>query len=104
VTDGANGTVLHECYRAASVARKAKMRRLLDTEAQEARSVSREQRDENRRFHDRLRFDQSTLWTGPEPRSWPPSSWPAFAEACMRWGIPAGRRLIPWRYRTIYER
>ena len=44
---------------------------------------------ENRRFSDRLRFDQpSRVWKSqPEPRSLPPSTWPPFEEAVKKWGI-----------------
>jgi hypothetical protein len=47
------------------------------------------------RFLNRLRFDQSVFWAWnrePEHRSVIPSTWPAFVEACQKWGVPAGFR------------
>ena len=52
-----------------------------------------QQRAEDRRFFDRRRFDQGTFWYAPEPRSLPPSTWPALVEAIKKWGIPAGFRI-----------
>lgn len=41
-----------------------------------------------KRFRDRLRFDQPTrTWIPPEPRSYPPSYWPAVQEAAVKWGL-----------------
>jgi hypothetical protein len=54
------------------------------------------ERAESQRFSDRLRFDQCKFWTSrAEERSAVPSSWPAFAAACRKWGIPVtfGRKM-----------
>jgi len=50
------------------------------------------QRSEDYRFHNRLRFDQSKVWTGPEPRSPVSSFWAALEEHFRLWGVPAGFR------------
>jgi hypothetical protein len=64
------------------------------------------EKTENRHFMDRHRFGcrtagvggrsypMSRMWTPPEEKSLPPSSWPAFALACKKWGPPVGFRSL----------
>jgi hypothetical protein len=77
-----------------------KMARLRSREAGLKRPVQRaarlarlraERLAEDRRFSDRLRFDQSKVWNWnrpKEPRSIIRSSWPALEDAMHRFGIP----------------
>jgi hypothetical protein len=54
---------------------------------------------ENRRFADRVRFDQSKLWDwnrSIEEHSLIPSTWVALVEAVRKWGLPAGFRRYDW--------
>jgi len=59
-------------------------------------SQARARRDaENRSFSNRMRYDQHAVWNQaryPE-RSLIPSTFPAFAAACRKWGVPAGYRM-----------
>jgi len=61
------------------------------------RAERRAEAEENRRFSDRLRFDQGSFWQRekPEPRSLYPSSWTILEAACRKWGVPAGFRPVP---------
>jgi hypothetical protein len=71
---------------------KARVRRAIEAPheriAPRRRRLTGEERAENRRFNDRLRFDQpSKTWVRPDIHDIP-STWPAFAEAVRVWGPP----------------
>lgn len=77
------------------------MRQARKTKRDEDAMTLAERAAENRRFRDRLRFDQSIKWDWnrvPEPRSPIPSIMPAVERACRLWGPPVRSSGVRWSY------